>query len=174
MQSNILYDKLLQYSLKLISKKRYAEKQIIEKLNKRFKKIQETSKDEIDEALALPAIDMVLNRLKELKYLDDVAFARDFISDKIRFGNKGRRLLKMELIKKGVKKDDIESGMQKIELNEYQFALDLLGKRDRRWSKKTTIQRKEKAFRLLYSRGYDTDTIYRAINYWYNHVEEEF
>ena len=76
------YDKLLQYSLRLISKKRYTEKEILQKFKR--KKIG-TEKDH----------KKVISRLKELKYIDDYSFARDYIQTKLLLNPMVKQLLKL-------------------------------------------------------------------------------
>ena len=71
------YEILIEYALKLISRKRYTQKEIEKKLKgKEFAK-----GDDIDKVIA---------RLKEYKYINDDEYAKDFIDNRARFSPRGK------------------------------------------------------------------------------------
>lgn len=153
------YDKLLQYGLKILVKKRYTISEMDKKLKMYVKKHDAIEEDYSEKVLA---------RLQELGYINDHKFAEDYLSDRSRFRPRGKILLRRELIKKGVAMDIIEKALDNLKFDEYQAALDSLLKKVPRWEKKSLIQQKAKAHQFLYSRGFTGDNIYKAIEYCYN------
>ena len=93
------YEKLLTYSFRLLSKKRYTVSEIEKKLTQYSKRrsIEDNN-----------LIEKVINRLFELRYLNDQEYCNDFINSRIKFKPRGKYLLKKELILKGLNKDLIE------------------------------------------------------------------
>ena len=154
------YDKLLQYGLRLFTKKRYTTCEIQKKLTAYAKK-----RDGIDDEF----VDGVVERLKELGYLDDEQFVEDYASHCVRVRPRGRILIERELKFKGLPKDLIEKGFEKVEIDEETVAFDLLGKRLKRWLKYSKYEQKNKAYQFLYSKGFNRDAIYKAIERCYNH-----
>ncbi len=144
------YERLMQYALKLISKKRYTACEIKKKLIARDEK-------------ASMEIEKVLNRLKELKYIDDAAFARDYISTRIKLNPRGRRLLNVELLRKGVAKKVIDHALENADINEIVLAARVIQKRKSRFSPLTHYKNKAKMIRFLVSRGFSSDAIYKAL-----------
>lgn len=59
-------------------------------------------------------IEKVLNRLKELGYIDDYKFAVKWVKDRLKNKPRGKILIKKELIKKGINKDIIDKVTNKI------------------------------------------------------------
>ncbi|MDB5080734.1 MAG: Regulatory protein RecX [Chloroflexi bacterium] len=54
----------------------------------------------------------VLDRLKELNYLNDTSFAKFWVENRLAFAPRGRNLLKQELMKKRVARDIIDTVIQ--------------------------------------------------------------
>jgi len=54
----------------------------------------------------------VLDRLSELKYLNDADFAKYWIENRAAFAPRGRQLLKQELMQKGVSREIIETALE--------------------------------------------------------------
>lgn len=153
------YTKLLQYGLKILVKKRYTISEMERKLQMYIKKHDSIEEDHSE---------MVLERLKELEYLNDEKFADDYLADRSRFRPRGKMLLERELVQKGVASETVKKALAGLKFDEYQAALDSLLKRNYRWEKKSLIQQKAKAYQFLYSRGFARDDIYKAIEYCYN------
>lgn len=105
-------------------------------------------------------VDEVINRLQESGYLDDVAFAKLWIEQ--RGTTRGPRLLRAELMKKGVSSDDMAEafGERVIEDNDL---TRLIQKRMTRYDGQEWPQVRDKLMRYLAGRGYDFDAITTAI-----------
>jgi regulatory protein len=147
------YDKLLQYSLRLISKKRYTEKEILQKFKR--KKIGSESEHK-----------KVTSRLKELKYIDDDSFARDYIRTKLQLNPRGKQLLKLELRLKGIDGDKIENALEKANIDELEIAKQILDKKKRRYQGLKGQKRRVKILSILASRGFKPGTIYKILERW--------
>ncbi len=156
------YEKSISYTLRLLSKKRYTAFEITEKL-KRFLQKQEATESEEKETT-----DLVIKRLKELKYIDDEQYAKDFCSDRTKFKPSGKFLLKHELKKRGISKETIEKTTEGIEIEECVIAQDALERKSKQWKTDSKNKMKEKAVRFLASRGFSTDAIYKTINSCYD------
>lgn len=145
------YDALLQYALRLIARKRYTKAELAKKLD--LKKIG-SKKDK----------EKVLNRLEELKYIDDKSFAKDYISTRSTINPRGKQMLKMELRMKGVDKDIVQDVIDKAKINEEDLAMRVLKKKEKRYQGLDKYKKKEKIMRLLVSRGFKADTIYKVLD----------
>ena len=58
-------------------------------------------------------IDSAIKRLKEKKYLDDLNYAKRYAQNSL---HKGNRLIRIELMKKGVCSDYIETALERADL----------------------------------------------------------
>ncbi len=157
------YEKLLQYALRILAKKRYTHHEMQKKLTQFLKR---------HEIVGAGLIDQVSDRLFELKYLNDENYARDYISDRIRFKPRGKFLLKRELKLKGLDDDIVKNSLYEREIDEVALALCALRKRERQWVDLSEQKRREKAYRFLSSLGFAQDAIYKAINDCYHPHEE--
>ncbi len=157
------YEKLLQYALKLIAKKRYTVAEMQKKLERFLVKISDTQGD---------TVKLVIARLKELKYLDDEKYAINYISDRAKFRPRGVFLIKGELKRKGLNEklinEVISLAVSSEELDEVAMAEQLLQKKIKSWSKFEPRKIKEKSFGFLSSKGFKPDTIYKAVNRCYD------
>ena len=64
----------------------------------------------IGDAMGAPVEGWRYERIvKEKGYIDDIAFARNYISHKTRINNYGKRRIVVDLLQKGVKKEDIQA-----------------------------------------------------------------
>ncbi|MBU1446047.1 RecX family transcriptional regulator, partial [Patescibacteria group bacterium] len=141
------YQQLLLYALGLLSKRRYTEYGIYIKLKN---KELGTEKE----------IQQVIDRLKELKYINDFSFAQDYIRTRVLLNPRGRRMLRLELKRKGIKKEIINTTIEEAEIDEVEIANAILKKKERLISKLSDQKKREKIFFLLTSRGVDIQSIY--------------
>lgn len=172
------YEKLLDYALRILAKKRYTSFEMRKKLKEYGKKkgIDDNSDDEaacFDDAPAGGDFEKfavaVLDRLKELKYLDDEQYAQDFVAARIKFKPRGEFLLRRELKLKGISKELIgEIFRWGEEFDELAVCLDALVRKERLWRDISAAKKREKAVRFLASRGFKPDAIYKVVNSRYN------
>lgn len=108
-------------------------------------------------------VHMAEDRLKELGYRDDEAYARRFVESRNKSRPKGRRLIQYELLKKGISQNIIDSvcgaGPAEIEL-----ARRVVQKKHSLWRKLPLLEQKKKLFGLLQRRGFPSSVIFRVID----------
>lgn len=151
------YQKILNYALKLLSFRPRSQKELFEKLK------HYADKKKIPKAI----IDMVIDYLKEQNFLNDEEFARWWFAQRISFRPKGFQLIKLELMKKGVDKETIEhlfSDFKNKEEDEFFFAMKVLEKKKSLLQNLKRDEIKAKIMRLLGTRGFSWEVIYRTID----------
>jgi len=145
-----IHRKLYEYSLWLLSRRRYTVKEITKKLQKR----QIGTPEEIEAIIA---------RLLMLKYLNDDEFTELFIADQLMRKPQGSRSLKNKLQLKGISKDLIEEKFRDRETDELALAKQALAKKARMMKDVADPKSKAKLFRFLASRGFNQGTIYQLL-----------
>lgn len=146
-------DKLLKKVLNYISYRARSEKEIVYYLKKKLKKNQPES-----------LIEEVVSKLKEFNLLNDTEFAIQWIRSRLTRG-KGSMLIKAELFRKGITKDTIEDQLSQIDSSEWKAsAATILRKKLTTWKDYPIRIRKEKAFRLLFSRGFPLNIVKTVID----------
>lgn len=152
------YTKLLQYAFKILGRKRYTVLEMEKKLREYCKKKNWKTENMVK----------IIDRLLELKYLDDQQYCSDYVATRTKLKPRGKFLLERELKLKGINKEIIQQTMKEIELNEFDLALEALQRKERQWKDLSPEKKREKAFRFLGSRGFNSETIYRTLNSCYN------
>ena len=118
-------------------------------------------------------LEKILLRLTELGYVDDDKFTMWWISSRRSNKPKGIRIIKRELIAKGVERQTIEkiSGTVSQPLPgvaadnpEYKIALRAVGSKLRIWHKLPKTELKKKVYGFLGRRGFDNDTVFAVID----------
>jgi len=140
--------KALNAAFRFLSFRPRSEKELRDKLS------EKSYKSEI--------IDAAIERLRELKYIDDEDFAKLWIKE--RMSQKGKIVLRQELLKKGIDKKLIEDMLEGINTDsELQAAKELV-------DKKRGFQRdfeREEAYKkiggFLLRRGFNYDTVKKII-----------
>lgn len=156
----VLYEKLLSYALRLLSRKRYTENELKKKLqHKKIEAPQGIKKAKV--------ITQVIERLKTLNYVDDAQFVRDYIVTRQQLNPRGKWLMKMELQRKGIEEVLIQKILDTLDIDELKNAVRYLQKKKTSLVKLSGQKQKEKMFYYLSSRGFQVDTIYKAIDEWY-------
>jgi len=111
------------------------------------------------------AINAIIELLLEKGYLDDVAYAKGFISHKSRINNYGRRRIEQELQQKGVSDGDIEAAF--VDLgddgdNDLEAARHTLDKKLRNKPFPQDARELHKLKMFMAQRGFDFETIDRV------------
>lgn len=107
-------------------------------------------------------IDNTISKLLKLRLVDDEDFASWWITQRKTFHPKSSRIIRLELLQKGISKDIIDRLTP--DLDETTGASEVLRKKWPSLVKYDQKTRREKAIRYLSSRGYDWDTIKDAID----------
>jgi len=62
-------------------------------------------------------IPQVIQRLTELNYLDDAQYARQYIEERLRLGDKGPTVLRQKLRQKGIRDDLVQAALDEVDPN---------------------------------------------------------
>ena len=95
----------------------------------------------------------VMDFLKEYRYVDDLDYASSFIQDRLRFNPKSKYGMKQELRQKGVCDEVIDQALEQADIDEVQYAKELLAKKISGQGE-LSDKEKKKAFDFLLRRGY--------------------
>lgn len=183
---NNIQNQILGFALRCLGRTRLTEKQLREKIVRRFTRRAGSSietNDVHDGAthdgeVFQEDIDRVIADMKEKKYLDDRELAAIFIRDTMARRPHGRLWIAQQLAKKGVDRDtiaeallvhqeetrkDVAGGGVDDELEAARAAAE---KKLRLLSGKNLEPRKqyEKMFRFLVGRGFDTSMVIRVLD----------
>lgn len=101
------------------------------------------------------AIAACLERLIRHGLIDDAAFAVRFAAQRVTGQHKGRRLIRQELLQRGVGRVETERALSGVsEEAEREAALELARKRVRQVKAKTALERRHKLLGMLLRRGF--------------------
>ena len=138
----------LNSALSLLSRRPYSQKEVFDHLIRYW-----------PEADTQGAI----NKLKELKFIDDKEFATWYTQSRLRSRPMSAKLLTLELKKKG-----ITINYELITTSEADLAEKAMEKKIEKWKKLPHREFKTKASRYLQSRGFAWDTIETILKKEYN------
>lgn len=123
-----------------------------------------TEKELVDylkgKAYSAETINYTLQKLNEFKYLNDEAYAKNYVSLKKK--TKGKKTIEYELKMKGISGDIINKVLEKQIKNQQEEILALAQKFIK--NKDKDLKLKEKLFRNLAGKGFEYDEINFAIN----------
>ena len=165
--------KLLKYAIWLLSKRPHSIAEIKKKLTDKATKL---SQDQIECSSQVGA---VIQKLIDLKYLNDQIFAEFFIRAELSRKAQSLNLIKRKIKLKGIDVEDYEVALNKLKSDEADIAIDetILARaamerklRTLKNSKISTLDSrlanqkiKEKLFRHLASRGFAIETILNVL-----------
>lgn len=140
-------DKILAKVYKFLSYRPRSEKEIHNYL----------AKKEISTLLA----SLVIKTLQKQKYLDDKEFARWWVEQRIKFRPVGERILRAELLRKGIKKEVVEEMVngQWSMVNGQKLALRAVKKKLHHYKGLNRTEFRQKIGSFLARRGFDWETI---------------
>ena len=105
----------------------------------------------------------VMEYCRKNKYLDDIAFAQSFISDKLNLNKYGPERIRYELLMKGVSKDIIEKYLNIDSNEEYDLAFSLAEKRLNSYKKDDKNSKYRKLTGYLHRKGYSYETTTKVV-----------
>lgn len=106
-----------------------------------------------------------IDKLKEYNFIDDKEYSRRYIECVSK--TQGKRLSEYKLMMKGVKKEDIESAYQEVDINDNENALNIAVKHIK--NKEKSKENLAKTYRYLIGRGFS----YEQANYAIDKLKEE-
>ena len=151
--------KLVDLSLNYLSYRPRSQKEITDYL---AKKIAQRENIKFNQAKESELIEGCLKKLTKYKYIDDLEFAKWWAESRERSNPKGARLIKLELLRKGVDRDVIDEILGK-DLNQKELASKAIQKKLKAWKNLPSAELKNKAYRYLASRGFDYDQISETV-----------
>ncbi len=154
MDFNTLYTKALKY----LNYRPRSEKEIRDYLAKEL-----GSPSSAD----LSLIDLIVLKLKSQRFLNDLEFARMWVRSRTSYKPKGERLIRLELEQKGISKEILDEVLQNSEVrvsNDLELAIEMLEKKREKYEGMSRQERFNKAGSMLARRGYDLNTIRKAID----------
>lgn len=146
------FEKFYNKALEFLSYRQRSEKEVRDKLK---------TKD-----VAPEIIDRIIAKLKEKKFINDEEFARMFSENRLRFKPRSSRLIKLELKQKGIDPETIDKIIndEGLMINDLESAKKLVEKRIERIRDLPKQEIYEKLGRYLASKGFNWDTIKKAID----------
>ncbi len=155
---NPYYEKLVGLALRFVSFRPRSQKELTEFLAKKMSKWK---------VVGAPLLQKVIERMRELGYVDDPKFVSWWITQRSVFRPKGKRALVAELRGKGISTAVIEevfSGVSSEDFSEYESAKKSIGKKIVLWAKIPKIEQKKKMYTFLIQRGFSSEIIGRVID----------
>ena len=103
----------------------------------------------------------VLARLKELGYLNDMQFARDWALERIELKGYGRALIRFELIKKGIKPSLVDEVLEEVfsTVDEFELARHVATGRSKAYRGLDPETARRRLISYLARRGFEFPTI---------------
>lgn len=135
------YDKVLNY----ISVRPRSEKEVMDWF--RRKKVHHSIQADI------------IAKLKRLKFLDDSEFAKWWVDQRITFKGKPLKIVKIELLQKGISRDILEKILAETVVDEKELIMRQLRKIEGKWQGMDTSERKQKITQYLQRKGFTWETI---------------
>ena len=151
-------------ALKFLSYRPRSEKEVHDNLTK---KSSSAKASEGQRKASEEMVNLIIKKLKEQRFLDDREFAKWWIEQRTLVKPMGKRLIKLELTKKGIDKeliDEIFNDTEKIVHSELELARKLVQRKIEKFKNedRQTVYRRLGGF--LSRRGFNYDTIKKAID----------
>lgn len=105
----------------------------------------------------------LLAKLTDMGLLDDLAFAKWWVTQRTNFKPKAKRVLEMELKQKGLSDSPIKSALREIQVDEVSLGVDILQKKARQIDRMPADKKRQKMVQILRLRGFDMDVIRKVM-----------
>ena len=160
MDTTLAYDVLLSHAINFVSFRPRSEKELSDFLGKKAKK---------EGLVDYSIITRVMDRMRELGYVDDRAFVLWWVSQRSAFRPKGKRALVQEVEQKGVAHEVAVLGVSEAlgeseNGSEADMAKKAISKKIVKWSHLPIIEQKKKIYSYLSLRGFSGETIGKIID----------
>ena len=136
-------------ALRFLSFRRRTEKEVKDKLKK--KDFEERT------------IKSTIDKLKEYDLVNDFEFATAWVKERLAYKPRGKKLLRQELWKKGIKKDIIDQVTEELCQDEDKSASELMEKIKKRYKNLEPKVARRRMLSLLLRRGFSYETASRAM-----------
>lgn len=149
--------KLKDYALKLLSFRPRSQKEITSKLQQYC----------IKKGFPIQTTEKVIAYLLGQNFISDYDFVKWWIDQRQSFNPRGMRVIKQELLSKGISKEIIEEILVNSndgKSKEVELAKQVINKKQYLLKKLSARDKKIKISQYLAGRGFDWDTIYKVID----------
>ena len=143
------FQKTLNKLLRFATLRPRSEKEVIEYF--RRKKVHESMHEEL------------LEKLRHFELLDDLKFAKWWVDQRANFKPKPKRILKIELTKKGIVKEIIDQVLGETVVDEEKMAKELLVRKSYKWRNLEPRVAKQKMSQYLAGKGFGWEVIEGAV-----------
>jgi len=149
------YLSLLNYSFWLLGRKAYTEAEILQRLKRRAAKLKISEPEN--------TIKKVMERLKELRYLDDEKILENYFEYRLKTRPQGKFLFLREMHRRGISFEKAREEWEKRDIEEKPIALELIKKRESQLKGLPQVLRKKRIAGLLASRGFSPETVWEVL-----------
>jgi regulatory protein len=115
----------------------------------------------------------VLRKLRDWNYFDDEVFARQWVENRERHRPRGRRLLELELRRKGVDREAADAAIEEAEVDEFRGALAIARDKLRTYGALEPAVAQRRLAGFLGRRGYGYDVIKPVLAELFGGVEDD-
>ena len=105
----------------------------------------------------------LLSKLKDLDFIDDERFAKEWVYSRNNFRPKPKRILEQELSIKGIDRNIIKKVIDETVIDENIIALNLLKSRESYWERIEKVKREQKMIEYLVRKGFSFEVAKNAI-----------
>lgn len=112
-----------------------------------------------------PLVQTAINKLKKYKFINDLEFAKWFVSSRQTNHIKSSKLIAQELKFRGVDEEIIKKALSKI-VDEKVLAIRTLQKKVKRWANLPESERKKKIYQFLLFKGFSYDIAKEAFAFF--------
>lgn len=111
------------------------------------------------------SLPVIIQRLKDLKLVDDLTFSESYIRTQARLSDKGPRVLSDKLRQKGIKSDVIETAMAEYPVTtQLEVAFATATKGLKKYQRQSFIEQQQKIKQMLMTKGFSNEIISEAMN----------
>jgi regulatory protein len=157
MDSLEVFDRYYNLSLNYLSYRPRSEKEVIDYLKKKSAKTPNLT-DEI--------ISKIILKLKEYKFIDDAAFVKFWIEQRLKSKHKPIIAIEFELRQKGISNDQINEALSEIDSKDSDLnnAKTLADRKMDFYRNLPPEKRREKVMSYLLRKGFSYETVKKVIN----------
>lgn len=107
----------------------------------------------------------LIEELKKMSFIDNARFAEAYASGKFRIKGWGKQKIRTGLKAKQLSEELINNALDKLDFDEYSIRLkEIARKKWRLLGNKKDLNTRQKLFRFLYVKGYESELINKVLN----------
>jgi regulatory protein len=156
-QTNRLYEK----AIKLLSYRPRSRKEIQAHL---LQKLKLTDKAEAEKKNFEKSVEEVLSRLEKIGQVNDSEFAKWWVEQRTKFKKTSPRIVKSELLSKGIDREIVAKVLAAVEIDPIQLATDAVRKKLPRYKNLDPKEFRLKTSRFLASKGFDWEVVKKVVD----------